>query len=176
VIRVAKPGDEARLALVGRATFLETYADLLPAEDVLAHTERQHAPDVYTAWLADARYRTWLVETGPGNVPVGYLVLSPPDLPMADLTPQDLEIKRIYLLHPYQRNGVGRELMATATQYAREAGYRRLLLGVYSRNVAALAFYDRIGFRAVGERYFKVGAHEYFDHILGIDLAHGQEQ
>lgn len=176
MIRAAQPGDETRLALVGRATFLETYADLLPVEDVLAHTEKQHAPGVYAAWLADARYRSWLVETGPGHVPVGYLVLSPPDLPLANLAPQDLEVKRIYLLHKYQRNGVGRELMALATQYAREAGYRRLLLGVYSRNVAALAFYDRIGFRIVGERYFKVGAHEYYDHILGIDLDHGQEQ
>jgi diamine N-acetyltransferase len=173
VIRVARPGDGKRLSLVGRASFLETYADLLPVEDVLAHTEKQHAPDVYCAWLADAKYRTWLVETGPGSVPVGYLVLSPPDLPMADLTPQDLEIKRIYVLHKYQRKGVGRELMERATQYAREAGYRRLLLGVYSRNTAALAFYDRIGFRPVGERYFRVGAHEYFDHILGIDLDHG---
>ena len=99
----------------------------------------------------------WLVETGPGHAPVGYLVLSPPDLPLANLAPQDLEIRRIYLLHRYQRNGVGRELMALATQYARDAGYRRLLLGVYSRNVAALAFYDRIGFRIVGERLLQGG-------------------
>jgi len=170
VIREARRGDESRLALVGRATFLETYAELLPAEDILAHTELHHAPAVYAAWLEDAKYRLWLVEAGPGNAPVGYMVLSPPDLPMTDLTSKDLEIKRIYLLRPYQRVGVGLELMAQATRYARVAGYARLLLGVYSRNVPALAFYGRIGFRAVGERYFRVGANEYFDHILGIDL------
>ena len=175
-IRVAQRGDETRLSLVGRATFLESYANLLPAEDILAHTEKNHAPAVYAEWLADPRFSCWLVEAGPGKAPVGYLVLGPPDLPMADLANTDLEIKRIYLLHPYQRMGVGRALMSEATQYARGAGFARLLLGVYSRNAAALAFYNRIGFHRVGERQFRVGANEYFDHILGIDLNHGKEQ
>jgi ribosomal protein S18 acetylase RimI-like enzyme len=175
-IRVARRGDEARLALVGRATFLESYAGLLPAGDILAHTEQNHAPGVYAAWLDDPRFRCWLVEAGPGKAPVGYMVLSPPDLPLADLAANDLEIKRIYLLHPYQRSGLGRAMMAQATQHARAAGFARLLLGVYSRNTAALAFYGRIGFHRVGERQFRVGAGEYFDHILGINLNHGQEQ
>jgi diamine N-acetyltransferase len=175
-IRMAHSGDETRLALVGRATFLESYAHLLPAEDILAHTEQYHAPGVYGAWLADPRYRCWLVEAGAGRAPVGYLVLSPPDLPLADLAANDLEIKRIYLLHPFQRLGLGRALMQQATTYARDAGGARLLLGVYSRNAAALAFYGRIGFHRVGERQFQVGASQYFDHILGTNLNHGQEQ
>lgn len=175
-IRLAQRGDESRLALVGKATFLESYANLLPAEDILAHTENHHAPAVYAAWLADQRFSCWLVEAGPGNAPVGYMVLSPPDLPLADLSTNDLEIKRIYLLHPFQRRGFGRALMERATVYARDAGLARLLLGVYSRNTAALAFYNRIGFHRVGERQFRVGASEYFDHILGINLNHGQDQ
>jgi diamine N-acetyltransferase len=175
-IRVAQRGDESRLALVGRATFLESYANLLPAEDILAHSEQNHAPGVYGAWLADPGYSCWLVEAGPGKAPVGYMVLSPPDLPLADLATNDLEIKRIYLLHPYQRRGLGRAMMEQAAAHARAAGFARLLLGVYSRNTAALAFYNRIGFHRVGERQFRVGASEYFDHILGINLNHGQDQ
>ena len=61
-IRMARSGDETRLSLVGRATFLESYANLLPAEDILAHTEQNHAPGVYAAWLADPRLGCWLVE------------------------------------------------------------------------------------------------------------------
>jgi diamine N-acetyltransferase len=175
-IRAAQGGDESRLALVGRATFLESYANLLPAEDILVHTEQHHAPGVYAAWLSDPRYGCWLVEAGPGKAPVGYMVLSPPDLPLADLATSDLEVKRIYLLNPYQRCGLGRALMQTASAHARRAGFARLLLGVYSRNTAALAFYNRIGFHRVGERQFRVGASEYFDYILGINLNHGQDQ
>jgi len=168
-IRDAQRGDEARLALVGKATFLESYAHLLPAEDILAHTERNHAPGLYGEWLSDPRFHLWLVEAGPGKAPVGYLALSPPDLPM-DLTSKDVEVRRIYILHPFQRLGIGRAMMERANGYAREAGFTRILLGVYSRNANALAFYERIGFGVVGERYFRVGANEYFDYILGYNL------
>lgn len=36
-IRPCVAGDEAALALVGQATFLETYAGVLPAGDILSH-------------------------------------------------------------------------------------------------------------------------------------------
>jgi len=170
LIRDARPGDETRLALVGKATFLESYARLLPAEDILAHTERNHAPEVYGQWLSDPLYHLWLVEAGTGKAPVGYLALSPPDLPVKVLTSRDIEIRRIYILHPFQRQGIGRAMMERATNHAREAGFSRMLLGVYSRNADALAFYERIGFQVVGERFFRVGANEYFDHILGYNL------
>jgi ribosomal protein S18 acetylase RimI-like enzyme len=53
---------------------------------------------------------------------------------------------------------------------ALEAAGKRLLLGVYSRNDQALAFYARMGFSRVGDRIFKVGDSEYFDYVLGLDL------
>ena len=43
---------------------------------------------------------------------------------------------------------------------------RRVLLGVYSRNEAALGFYARLGFTRAGTRNFRVGANDYFDYIL----------
>ena len=38
-IRPCTPQDAEALALVSRATFLESYADVLPAADVLNHLE-----------------------------------------------------------------------------------------------------------------------------------------
>jgi diamine N-acetyltransferase len=169
-VRVAVPADAERLALVGRATFLETYAGTLPAEDILAHCEAQHASAVYAGWLADPRSRCWLVEASHGAAPVGYLVLGPAGVPVRDPDPADLEIKRIYLLHRFQRGGAGRRMMEVCMQYARACGSSRLLLGVYSRNDHALKFYERVGFTRVGERTFRVGGSDYYDYILGRDL------
>ena len=39
-----------------------------------------------------------------------------------------------------------------------------------SRDQAALAFYARLGFAQVGTRQFRVGANDYFDYILSLDL------
>ena len=168
VLRLARPGDEARLSLLGGATFLESYAHMLPISDVLAHVARQHAPEVYARWLDDAASRCWLLEFAGSQTPVGYAVVTRPDLPLPDLTARDLEIRRIYLLHKYQRAGLGARLMQAVTAYAREAGCRRLLLGVYSRNDAALAFYERQSFTRAGTRQFRVGANDYFDYILQL--------
>jgi GNAT superfamily N-acetyltransferase len=163
-VRAASAGDAARLSLLGSATFLESYAHLLPVEDILAHAARQHSAAKYAQWLADPGCRTWLVEAA-GGAPVGYLVATPPDLPIA-IAPGDVEIRRIYVLHRYQRLGLGRWLMETVQGWAAAAAHRRLLLGVYSRNENALAFYECIGFTRAGTREFRVGAHDYHDFIL----------
>ena len=44
--------------------------------------------------------------------------------------------------------------MDAALAAARAAGMRRMLLGVYSRNEAALRFYERLGFRFIETRHF----------------------
>lgn len=170
VLRRATAADTELLALVGRATFLESYAGILPAADILVHCAAQHAPQIYAQWLGDPRSCCWLACARDGGAPVGYLVLGPSGVPVNDPQPTDLEIKRIYLLHRFQRGGIGRQLMDIAADFGRKAGCRRLLLGVYSKNFAALAFYSRLGFERVGDRTFHVGNSDYFDFLLGRAL------
>jgi ribosomal protein S18 acetylase RimI-like enzyme len=152
--------------MVGAATFLDTYAPLLPVADILAHTAHQHAAGVYARWLADPACGCWIAEHQPGAAPVGYLIATPPDLPLADVDGRDWEIRRIYVLNRFQGMGLGRQLMQAVQEAARATGKRRLLLGVYSRNEPALAFYDRQGFTQAGTRTFRVGASDYHDYIL----------
>ena len=130
----------------------------------------QHALEVYQAYLADPRARVWLAEIEPGRAPVGYLVVAPARLPLPDLDDNDVEVKRIYLLHRVQGTGLGRRLMSDAVDYARQTGSRRVLLGVYGGNERAIAFYERFGFTRVGTRRFRVGHNDYDDLILGLNI------
>ncbi|MCI4568579.1 GNAT family N-acetyltransferase [Lysobacter sp. CFH 32150] len=167
-IHACVPGDEQALALLGQATFLETFAGILAGGDILAHCLVQHAPDIYRQWLVDEHYRLWIANVR--QAPVGYLALTPPALPIADPRDDDLEVKRIYLLHRFHGAGIGRRLMDAAIAHARQRGCRRLLLGVYAGNRDAIAFYERMGYRHVGERRFRVGGNEYDDVVLALDL------
>lgn len=169
-IRPCGPQDAGALALVGQATFLETYATVLPAADILAHCAREHGEARYAAWLARPdTYRFWAAEVAGLGATVGYVMLCPPDLPVPT-GPGDLEIKRIYLLSRFQGGGVGGRLMATAVDAAKVLGAPRVLLGVYGENASAIAFYARQGFTEAGVRKFQVGANTYDDLVLARAL------
>lgn len=170
-IRRCVADDASALSIVGQATFLETFADALPGADIIAHCRRQHAPAIYEQWLADG-WPLWLVEAAPGAAPIGYLALGPARLPIADPQPDDLEIKRIYLLHRFQGMGIGGRLMDLALQHAFALGTRRLLIGVYSHNHNAIAFYQRCGYQCAGTRKFQVGGNVYDDLIMARPCSH----
>lgn len=168
-IRRATPGDEATLALVGQATFLETYAGVLGGRAIVTHCAKVHSREQYRLLLDDPRHALWLAEIEPGAAPVGYVMISPPDLPGAN-TIGDLQLKRIYLLGKFQGDGLGRRLAETAISHARTHGAERLLLGVYAANEKALSFYARAGFEQIGTRTFNVGGLDYDDKVMAKKL------
>src|SRR5215470_14653548 len=169
-IRRCGAGDEVALSIVGQASFLDTFAGILSGKDILGHCVRQHSSEKYAGWLRDGESAVWIAEVEPGRAPVGYLVLTKPDLPLPDISPDDAEVKRVYLLSRFRGAGLGRRLMQEAEIHARARGVRRLLLGVYSGNSAAISFYERLGYVRVGERSFKVGDNTYHDFILARSL------
>ena len=65
-LRPAAPGDEHALALVGAASFLETFAGVLDGADILAHCEKQHATGLYAQGLARDDMRLWIAQTATG--------------------------------------------------------------------------------------------------------------
>jgi len=169
-IRRAARGDEVALSLVGQASFLESFAGTLDGGAIVAHCLKQHSVEKYAGYLVDPRSAVWLAEAQPGGAPAGYVVLTTPDLPLADTSESDTEIKRIYLLHRFQGGGLGIRLMDQAHTHARATGKRRALLGVYGKNAAAIAFYERLGYRRVGERRFNVGGNFYDDLVMALNL------
>ena len=93
ILRRAEPADAARLALLGAATFLASFAHDHPGDALVAHVEAYHSRLWYEKMLADPDCAAWILET-PLKAPVGYAVLTPPALDCP--TEQgELELKRI---------------------------------------------------------------------------------
>lgn len=172
-IRRCQSGDETTLSLVAQAAFLEAFVGVIDGGDIVQHCLRQHSVEKYAHYLHDPHTAVWIAEAAPGAAPVGYLVLTTPDLPLPDVDARDLEVKRVYLLHRFQRGGIGGRLMEAARAHARSVGAPRLLLGVYSKNDAAVAFYQRLGYAKVGTRTFHVGAGTYHDFIFALPAQGG---
>lgn len=167
--RKAGPDDAAALAYLGAATFLSTFAFDHPGKPLIEHLDAEHSADYYAAKLAREDVDIILGET-PLGAPVGYALLLPPEHPQFQRE-GDWELKRFYLLGPWQGGGNGRDLMARAIQVARDRGAQRLLLAVYESNTRAVAFYERAGFVHIGETVFMVGDVAFQDRVYAKDLA-----
>ena len=165
-LRRATAADAPALALIGAATFLEAFTWMLPGVDIVAHCAKNHTPDAYAAYLAKPDTRITLAVTGV-DVPVGYAMVSAPELPSFDVLPTDIELKRIYLFSRFRSSATPVEgqpgirtaqaLMAAAVSDAGELGRSRLLLGTHEGNERAIGFYQRNGFSEAGTRTFIVG-------------------
>jgi diamine N-acetyltransferase len=153
--RRARPHDAAALSALGGATFLTSFAHDHPGAALLAHISNAHGVDYYRTALADPEQVAIIGETALG-APVGYALLTPPNLPVAP-EPGDYELKRIYLLGPWQGGGHGSALMEQAYAAAHERRAKRLLLAVYPQNAQARRFYVRQGFEQIGRMTFMVG-------------------
>ena len=161
-------GDERRLSLLGKATFLESYADSTDAADILAFVEAEHAPECYRRWLESEFVKIWIAETIPGHSAIGYAVTLA--LPNAGFG-FEMEIKRLYILHRFQRCGLGRQLTYEILTAARQDGIAELFLKVQKVNQSAIDFYRRIGFRPDGEEGFRVGSRDHAALVMRLALA-----
>ena len=138
------------------------------------------------AYFASAGTRVILAESVPGGAPVGYAMLTTPELPAFAVQPSDIELKRLYLfsrfrsaatpvvqLDPATREPVpvpnlraGQALMEAALNEAHALKRTRVLLGTHVGNHQAIAFYRRNGFVEAGTRTFQVGSQVCCDLIF----------
>lgn len=168
-LRRATAADAPAVAMVAAASFLETFAGILPGEDIVAHCTRNSSIAKFAGWADDPAGVVTLAEHPDGHAPVGFTLLTTPDLPVAPIE-GDVELRRIYALSITRGTGLGNRLMGQALADARALGARRVLLGVLGTNVRARAFYEREGFALAGERRFNVGAGWYDDVIYARAL------
>ena len=82
-VRRATIADADRLALIGSATFLETFAGLLDGDAIVDHCAREHSSSAYRRYLGKGA-EAWLVEACSGMAPVGFSLLGSTDLPGSD--------------------------------------------------------------------------------------------
>ena len=166
-LRRATPDDAGKLALIGGASFLETFANDHPGDATVDFIRAYHSESAWAATLANAETIVWIVEEAAG-CPIGYAVLSAGSLP--GTTPDDAELKRIYVLSRWHGTGIGRELFEVAEVEARARRAARMVLSVYTRNARAIRFYEKQGFTVIGEAIFAEFPVEFADKVMAKAL------
>ncbi|TGE27191.1 GNAT family N-acetyltransferase [Hymenobacter metallicola] len=168
-ITVAKrtPAVATQLAELGRQTFHDTFAADNSAADMAEFLAATFSPEKQLAEL-NAPDTTFLVAQMQQE-PVGYAKLklgSALGLEEGKDATARLEIERLYVRQDWIGTGLGASLMRRAIEEARTHACRTVVLGVWERNEAAIAFYRRFGFKEIGKHEFRLGQDIQTDLIL----------
>src|SRR5689334_7087524 len=169
-IRRARAGDAARIARLDIETWRDAYAGILPSPYLLHLDARRRQ----AGWSAEIGRPGMVVfvavdegggQDGGGIVgfgSAGWLrgeLLGDPGggggIPMARER-RDGEVFTLYVAPERHDEGIGRRLLLALLGWLRDAGARRAVVWVLRDNPARF-FYQRLGGRPCGERFFPVG-------------------
>jgi ribosomal protein S18 acetylase RimI-like enzyme len=162
-IRRATPDDASTLAVLGAATFTETFGHLYPPEDLQIFLVESHSVDAWTRALTDPQRAVWIAVFEDGT-PIGFIAVGACKLPVENRAPTAGEIQQLYVLAGHHNLRLGSRLMDCGLEWLEAQGRTPLYIGVWSENFGAQRFYVRYGFHKVGEYGFRVGTtvdHEF---------------
>jgi diamine N-acetyltransferase len=167
-IRIAGPEDAEFVALLARITFAETFGYLFEQhkDDLRAYLDRTFAVDKIRRSLGHPVNRYWLgFLTG---LPVSFAKLKyPSPIPMAQ-TGNVAQLQKIYVLREFVGEGVGKPLIDAVLKDAASRRVDTVWLDVLKQNARAIRFYERRGFRMLGEDTYAIGAQTFAFHLMAL--------
>lgn len=167
-IRYATKDDAELIADISRQTFYDTFAADNRKEDMDKFLNEQFTRGRLMLEVG-ARDNTFLLAYD-GEAVAGYVKLRDAKRPAALVFTPALEIARIYTLTPFIGKGVGKLLMQTSLDIARQMGKKVVWLGVWEKNRRAIDFYTKWGFVKFAETEFLLGDDVQRDWLMKKDV------
>lgn len=165
--RDALPADGLELAQVARRCFTETFGTLYRQQDLAVFLDSAFGATGLPSHISDPAYSVRLA-TNDGAI-IGFCKVGPVAFP-GDWPPTAIELHQLYILGPWQGEGVAPVLMDWTIATARSRGASDLILSVYVDNHRARRFYERYGFVEIGQYTFMVGDHQDDDRLMRLEL------
>lgn len=167
IYRDAAREDGPALSVMARRAFTETFGTLYAPADLALFLDSAFGPAGLPSQIDKPEYRIRLALDG--DAIAAFCKLGPVDFP-GDWDADTIELHQLYVLKPWQGEGVSRHLMDWAIATARSMGRKRIVLSVFIDNIRAQRFYARYGFSEIGKYAFSVGNHVDDDRIWALDL------
>jgi ribosomal protein S18 acetylase RimI-like enzyme len=152
ITRIAAEEDALRLSTLAARLFRQTYVDSISAVVLDPHIVESFGKTQQHAELLNPNIKTLLVEIE--NELVGYAQLRLKPIPVAVGFEVSAELWRIYVDQSSHGLGIGRQLLSRVGELASEMSHEKIWLGVWERNLKAIAFYHKLGFKEVGNHEF----------------------
>ncbi|HLP07767.1 MAG TPA: GNAT family N-acetyltransferase [Opitutaceae bacterium] len=165
--RPATIEDAAAIAVLATTVWIDTYCDAGIPRSFAEYVLREFTVAKTTELLASPANRLWLAEAEEGIVGFAHLRLHAPTEHLDAAQPA--EVSRLYVLERFARRGIGRSLLERCRTSAAEEEANALWLTVYSGNPRARAFYQRLGWRKIGDTTFVLDGQAYANEVFALE-------
>ena len=167
-IKQAKLPDLEALRVIGRKTFIETFADLNSAENMKQYLDEGFDTEKLTEELSNENSEFYFAVLD--EQVIGYLKINMADAQTELESENSLEIERIYILKEFFGKNVGQILLEKALEIARNLKNDYVWLGVWELNARAISFYKKYGFIEFDKHVFILGDDHQTDIMMKLDL------
>lgn len=169
-IEIKKIGltDIEQLQIIGKQTFLETFADGNTKENMQKYLEEGFTANKLTSELTNPNSEFYFALLN--NKVIGYLKINFGQAQTELKDQKALEIERIYVLKEFHGKKVGQILYQKAFDIAMQTSADYLWLGVWEENPRAINFYKKNGFVEFDKHIFKLGDDEQTDIMMKLRL------
>ena len=161
-------GDLEQLKQISIQTFSDTFAKDNDPHDLNEYLINAYSNEKLSKELAAEESEFYFIYAN--DRLAGYLKLNVGEAQTEPIADNGMEIERIYVDVQFKRLGLGKRLYEKAISRAKELKKEVLWLGVWEKNVPALAFYEKMGFVQAGQHSFFMGTDEQIDLIMKKNL------
>lgn len=150
----ATGSDAQLLADIGKITFIESHGTSAVPEEINTYVNEKYNPDVLRQELTDPKNIYYILyhEEQPAGFSKIILNVPYPGIEQKNVT----KMERIYLLKEFYGLQLGNELFNFNLELSRNASQAGMWLYVWEENHRAIAFYEKLGFKVIGDGDFKL--------------------
>lgn len=167
VIEECSLKDIKKLKEIGEKTFYETYDENLK-EDIEDYMEKNFSYEQLENELKNNNSRFYMVKND--KEIIAYMKLNFITNQTNRGYDKSLEIQRIYVVQEYKGKHIGKKLIQKAVDIAKSNNQSYIWLGVWEKNINAISFYEKQGFKRYSSHIFKLGQDEQIDNLMKLIL------
>lgn len=164
MIKRAKESDAEVLALMGLVTYNESHGQFIEnKEDLKRYNETAFSISKTKKDIQNTSNVFFIIYAN--DTPAGYAKLVLNSNNESVISGKNCQLERIYVLQEFIPLKMGYKLLAFLEHEAVNLGFENMWLSVYVKNQRAIKFYQKHGYRIVGESVFMVNGQGY-DNIV----------
>ncbi|MFT5520087.1 MAG: ribosomal protein S18 acetylase RimI-like enzyme [Enterobacterales bacterium] len=168
IIRQANKSDAASLAKFAEHTFRDAFIYDNLVSNIDMHCLQSFSSQIQQQEILNSNIVTFLAEVDQDLVGFAQLKLdSSVDCVKAN---KPAELYRLYIATKHHGTGLAHKIIQEVLRSASEAKNDYIWLGVWEHNPRAIAFYQKYGFRMIGEHIFNLGLDPQRDLIMVTDI------